>query len=121
VETALGLGMRVAVATNPIFPLEAVRHRLDWAGLGDLPVHVITTYEVMHATKPLPAYFRETAEMLGVEPRACLMVGDDPLLDLPAADVGMRTYYVGARTDVSADYCGDLGQLAALLPRLVSE
>jgi FMN phosphatase YigB (HAD superfamily) len=118
VEAALELGLPVAIATNPIFPLAAIRHRLDWAGLGDLALPVVTSYESMHATKPLAAYFRETSELLGVPPADCLMVGDDPMLDLAAADVGMRTFYVGGRTEVAADYRGDLDDLAALLPRL---
>ncbi len=33
--------------------------------------------------------------MLGVAPATCLMVGDDRALDMPAADLGMRTFYVG--------------------------
>ena len=95
VETALGLGMKVAVATNPIFPEVAIRHRMAWAGVGDLPVHLVTTYERMHACKPHAAYYRETAEMLGVSPTDCMMVGDDRVLDMSAADVGMRTYLRG--------------------------
>lgn len=118
VETAMQLGFRVAIATNPIFPRQAVRHRLAWAGLGDIDFPLVTTYELMHATKPLPAYFRETAELLGVDPTACLMVGDDPVLDLAAADVGMRTFYVGGDRSVLADYRGSLEDLAELLPRL---
>lgn len=120
-EAALGLGLRVAVATNPIFPMAAVRHRLAWAGIADLDIPVVTAYEDMHATKPLPAYFRETAAQLGVDPRDCLMVGDDPILDLAAADIGMRTFFVGGDTTVTCDYRGDLADLAALLPRLADE
>jgi hypothetical protein len=45
------------------------------------------------------------------------MVGDDIALDLPASDVGMRTFLKGdARS--SADYRGTLDDLAALLPLL---
>jgi FMN phosphatase YigB (HAD superfamily) len=120
VETALELGMPVALATNPIFPMSAVRHRLEWAGLGDIDFPVVTAYERMHATKPSPAYYREVAAMLGVAPAKCLMVGDDPVLDLAAGNVGMRTFYVGTRTDVHSDYRGDLDELADALPRLAA-
>ncbi len=120
VETALELGLEVAVATNPIFPRAAIDHRLAWAGLGDIEFRVVTSYEWMCATKPHAAYFRQTAEAIGIEPTACLMVGDDRALDLPAADVGMRTYYVGSATDSSANYRGCLDDLAALLPRLTA-
>lgn len=120
VETALGLGLPVAVATQPIFPLIAIEHRLAWAGLSDLGLTTLTTYETMHACKPLPAYFRETAEMLATEPRDCIMVGDDRTLDMPAADVGMRTFYTGSDPSVAATWHGDLNDFSELLVRLVA-
>ncbi len=120
-ETALELGLSVAVATNPIFPRVAVEERLGWAGLRDLDLPVLTTYEIMTACKPFPDYFLQTAELVGVEASTCLMVGDDRALDLPAADVGMRTFYVGSSADAPADYRGTLEELAQLLPRLLSE
>jgi FMN phosphatase YigB (HAD superfamily) len=118
VETALALGLDVVVATQPIFPRIAIEHRLEWAGLSDLGLKRLTTYEIMHACKPLPDYFREAAAMAGHEPAQCLMVGDDRALDMPASDVGMRTFYVGSDTSTQADWCGDLDGLADLLPRL---
>jgi len=120
-ETALDLGLSVAIATNPIFPRAAVEERLAWAGLRDLDIPVLTTYEIMTACKPLPGYFLQTADLVGVAASACLMVGDDRALDLPAADVGMRTFYVGSSADAPADYRGTLEELVGLLPRLVSE
>jgi len=120
VETALELGLKVAIATNPIFPRAAVEHRLSWAALDDLPVHAVTTYETMHACKPQTAYFLETAERIGVAPNRCLMVGDDHELDLPAAAAGMRTYYVGPEEETDADFTGDLCGLAAALPQLAA-
>lgn len=119
VERALELGLRVAIATNPIFPRAAIEERMRWAGVADLPVHVVTSYEIMHATKPAGAYYLETAEMLGVAPSAALMVGDDRVLDMAASDVGMRTYYVGDHDPPPVDYSGTLEDLAGLLPRLV--
>ncbi|HET6498575.1 MAG TPA: HAD family hydrolase [Coriobacteriia bacterium] len=120
VETALGLGLKVAIATNPIFPREAVRHRIAWADLDDLPVDAVTTFETMHACKPLPEYFLQTASLIGVGAQGCMMVGDDAELDLPAAAVGMRTYYVGDRVGVSSDHAGDLVALARGLPEFVA-
>jgi FMN phosphatase YigB (HAD superfamily) len=121
VETALGLGMRVAIATNPIFPHIAQRTRLAWAGLGDLDLPIVTSYEDMHACKPDPAYFVETAALIGVAPRDCVMAGDDRSLDLAAGAVGMRTYYVGPDPGAHADWSGDLVEFAELLPRLVRD
>jgi len=118
VEAALRLGLKVAIATNPIFPLSAVEERMRWAGLEGLGVHAVTAYENMHATKPHAAYYLQTAEMLGVDPRACLMVGDDRVLDMSAADIGMRTFYVGNGPTPACDWSGTLVELAGLLTRL---
>jgi FMN phosphatase YigB (HAD superfamily) len=118
VQTALELGMKVAIATNPIFPLSAIEERMRWAGVDDLGVHAVTSYEIMHATKPLQAYFSETADLIGVPASACLMVGDDRVLDMGAADIGMTTFYVGAAPIPACDYAGDLRDLIGLLPRL---
>ena len=107
-----------AVATNPIFPLAAIKERIRWAGLHDIAFDAVTSYEHMTACKPLPGYFAETAAMLGVEADRCLMVGDDRTLDMAAADIGMRTFYCGPDEDVSADFVGDLSALTALMPRL---
>jgi len=118
VETALRLGLKVAIATNPIFPMSAVRERMRWAGLEGLDVHVVTAYEAMCATKPHAAYFAQTAELLDVEPRSCIMVGDDRVLDMSAADVGMRTFYVGDAPTPICDWNGTLDELTELLTRL---
>jgi FMN phosphatase YigB (HAD superfamily) len=119
VKLCLELGLKVAIATNPIFPRDAVAERMRWAGIDDLRVHVVTTYEDMHATKPHTAYFSETATMLGVKPTSCVMVGDDRMLDMPAADVGMRTFYVGRDRGVPSDWRGTLVAFEELLPRLL--
>jgi FMN phosphatase YigB (HAD superfamily) len=121
VQTGLDLGLKVAIATNPIFPRSAVDERMRWAGIADLEVHAVTAYEDMHATKPHASYFTEVAAMLGVEPSSCLMVGDDRYLDMPAADVGMRTFYVGRDSGVPAGWSGSLADLVDLLPRLTIE
>ncbi|HEY5548928.1 MAG TPA: HAD family hydrolase [Coriobacteriia bacterium] len=119
IEAARALGLKVAVATQPIFPASAIAHRLAWAGLDDVGFDAITTYETMHACKPLPGYFEQTASMIGCAPSSCLMVGDDRAMDLPASAVGMRTYYVGDDAAARTDHRGSLEELPALLERLM--
>lgn len=99
VEEALGRGLSVAVATNPIFPAEAMAERLRWARLDALPFALVTSYDEAHFTKPHPEYFAEVAARLGVEPAECLMAGDDAANDLPAAAAGMATYLVTDHSD----------------------
>ncbi len=95
VERAQARGLRLAVATNPVFPEVAIRQRLEWAGLGDVPFDWITTMENMRFTKPWPEYYLEVAERLQVPPEACGMIGNDLKQDIePAQQVGMRTFWV---------------------------
>jgi FMN phosphatase YigB (HAD superfamily) len=120
VDTARELGLKVVVATNPIFPAAAIRERLRWAQLSDVPFDLVTTFEVMEATKPDLAYYRWIAEYIECDPCDCIMVGDDATLDMVAADIGMATYYVGPEPSPAADYAGSLSELAALLPRVAT-
>ena len=67
---------------------------------------------------PQAAYYREIAEFIGVSPSACLMVGDDAVNDLAAAQVGMKTWWLGDAKqfpDVRADYIGSLDWLTQML------
>lgn len=111
VAAALSQGLKVAVATNPLFPLEAVRHRLRWAALSEDQFDLVTTLENMHWTKPNPEYYREVAACLGVESSRCLMVGDSRENDIdPARQVQMLTYRVGDGDGAHAG--GDMHRLA---------
>lgn len=118
VECALDLGLKVAIATNPIFPRAAIEERMRWANVADLPIDLVTSYENMHSAKPHGSYYTEVASMLGVPPSQAMMVGDDRVLDMAAADVGMRTYFLGGGTAPVVDYVGTLTQLPDLLTRL---
>lgn len=114
VTEAETLGLMTALATNPIFPRSAIDERARWAGVDTSDFSLVTSYETMTACKPSREYFREIATMLDVGTGECLMVGDDPVLDLAAADVGMKTFYVGRQPGV-ADYQGTLQDLAGSL------
>ena len=59
---------------------------------------MVTHIENMHATKADLAYYREILSVLELEPRSCLMVGDDWLRDMvPAAGAGIPVYWVTVR------------------------
>lgn len=93
-------GFQVAIATNSLFPRPAIDQRLAWAGVPveEFPYHLVTSYDVMHAAKPHPAFFAEVAHRLGRAPEECIMVGDEWKMDIrPAAQVGMRTYWIAER------------------------
>lgn len=99
VQACLDKGLKVVVATNPLFPAIAVEERLAWAGVPvtTFDYALVTAYENMHTTKPHPAYYREILQMIGCAPETAVMIGDDWQNDIiPAASVGLRTYWIAA-------------------------
>jgi len=79
VDWAFAQGHRVAIATNPLFPLKAVQHRLRWAGLSPekYPFALVSSYETFHFTKETVAYYPEVLAQLGWPEDPAVMVGDD--------------------------------------------
>jgi len=125
VEWALAQGYRLAIATNPLFPLVAIHHRMRWAGLP--PEHfsfkVVSAYEAFHFAKPHPAYFAEVLGRLGWPEGPVVMVGDNVQNDLPGSHaLGLPTYWINA-TDAPSPDGIDLagrGSIAGLRPWLES-
>jgi HAD superfamily hydrolase (TIGR01549 family) len=85
-------GLRLVLATNPIFPAIATHSRVRWAGLQPEDFDYITTYENSAFCKPNPAYYREILDKLGLKPEECLMVGNDPVEDVAAAKLGLPVF-----------------------------
>jgi FMN phosphatase YigB (HAD superfamily) len=87
-------GYQLVLATNPIFPETAIRHRMEWAGIADIPFRLVTTLEEMHFCKPNPKYYVEIVDKLDVSPFSCMMFGNDVQEDGVAGKLGMETYLV---------------------------
>lgn len=98
-------GYTLVLATNPIFPLSAVSTRLGWVGLAAADFDYVTTYEDCRHSKPNPAYYRSIMEHIGKRGDECLMVGNNPVDDMAAAQVGMAVYLV-------TDYMENPGELS---------
>ena len=92
VQRAKEMGLRVALATNPIFPKVATESRIRWAGLEPEDFELYTSYENIGYCKPNPDYYREIVKRLGVKPEQCLMVGNDVSEDMVAETVGMKVF-----------------------------
>ena len=88
----LDRGLKIVVATNPIWPLVVQKKRLAWAGLGDIDIDLITHIDNMSYCKPQLGYFSQICRLIAVRPGECLMVGDDPANDMVAARTGMKTF-----------------------------
>ncbi|MDA8195549.1 MAG: HAD family hydrolase [Thermaerobacter sp.] len=93
--TVRGHGLKIALLTNPVFPAEAVRERLRWAGLEDVPFDWQASLETAACAKPQPGFYLDAARALGIPPDQWLMVGNDLNDDIhPALRAGMHTYWV---------------------------
>ena len=85
-------GLRVVLATNPIFPAVATQNRIRWAGLQPEDFELYTTYENSRHCKPNPAYYVDILEEIGLRPEECLMVGNDVAEDMVAKTLGMQVF-----------------------------
>lgn len=102
-----GAGYPLALTTMPMFPREAVKWRLRWAGIDPVLFARITTYDNSTAVKPSLTYYAENLAALGVSGDEVLMVGNNTVEDLAFADLGADAFLV---TDWLLDPAGiDLG------------
>ena len=86
------MGLRVALATNPLFPSTATESRIRWAGLEPEDFEIYTTYENSRYCKPNLDYYREILQKLGCAPEDCIMVGNDVDEDMVAETLGMQVF-----------------------------
>jgi FMN phosphatase YigB (HAD superfamily) len=111
------MGLRIALATNPIFPEIATRQRIAWAGLDTSDFELYTTYENSRHCKPNLEYYKDITNSLGVEPCECLMVGNDVDEDMIAEKLGMKVFLVTeciinkSQKDISLYPNGDFSDL----------
>ncbi|MFN2188876.1 MAG: HAD family hydrolase [Candidatus Promineifilaceae bacterium] len=107
-------GYLVVVATNPLFPLSAIKQRLSWAGIpmSEFDYDLVTSYENMHASKPWPDYYEEILRTIGVDPEEAVMIGDDWSNDIEGASAaGLYTYWIdSSTTGESGNIPGLIGQ-----------
>ncbi|MEB1806035.1 MAG: HAD family hydrolase [Bacillaceae bacterium] len=94
VEEVVSQGYRVGIATNPVFPKVAIHHRLNWAGVADMPFEMVTVYEESTFTKPHTHYYESICNRLEVTPEECIMIGNDIQEDMVVSELGMKTFLV---------------------------
>jgi len=92
-------GLKLVLASNPIFPFNVHMKRLAWAGLDHLPFDMVTHIENMSFCKPRIEYYLEICKKINESPEACLMVGNDPVNDMVAAHTGIKTYLTNDSKD----------------------
>ena len=118
------MGYRVALATNPVFPMAATERRIKWAGLSKDDFELITTYENSRYCKPSLDYYLDIVKALGVSPEECLMVGNDVNEDMITERIGMKVFLLTKclinknGEDISRYPGGDLSDLVGFVRSL---
>lgn len=118
------MGYRVALATNPVFPMAATERRIKWAGLSKDDFELVTTYENSRFCKPSLDYYRDIVSVLGVSPEECLMVGNDVSEDMITENLGMKVFLLTPclinkkGEDIDKYPHGDLSQLLEFIRSL---
>ena len=87
-------GYTLVLATNPIFPLVAVRTRLGWIGLEESDFSLITMYSNSKSCKPNLSYYKDILAKTGKAAEQCVMVGNSVLEDMCAEKLGIKTILI---------------------------
>lgn len=87
-------GYQLVLATNPIFPAAALETRLRWVGLASSDFQYVTDYENSRHSKPNPDYYRDILTAVDRQGGDCLMIGNNPVDDMSAGEVGMALFLV---------------------------
>jgi len=117
-------GLRVVLATSPLYPAVATENRMRWAGFQPEDFELYTTYEDTYHCKPNPAYYQDILDKLGLKAEECLMVGNDAIEDTAAEKVGIQVFLLPKHLvnrknlDVSAYPQGDFDALLAFIDAL---
>lgn len=117
-------GYTLILATNPVFPITAVYHRIHWAGLNPEDFELYTSYENIGYCKPNPLYYQEILNRCGLDAKDCIMVGNDAHEDMIAETLGMKVFLLTnnlinrKNTDISKFDKGNTDDLIKYMERL---
>ena len=111
-------GLRMVVATKPIFPEEAIFSRMRWAGVEEDDFEFVTSYKNSKYCKPSEDYYKEILSKLQLSAEECLMVGNDVSEDMVAEKVGMKVFLLKdclINTEIRDISCYNSGNFKDLL------
>lgn len=114
---------KVILATNPLFPMAGQKTRLSWLGLTPEDFDLVTCYSTDKYCKPNPAYFHDLCQRMGIDPRTCLMIGNDDREDMHCATAaGMDAYLVTDCRLIDKDnpWQGAMGSFSEMVEMLKS-
>jgi len=125
VEILKSKGYKLIIATNPIFPMEANKSRIRWAGLDINHFDHVTSFEKNTSCKPHLEFYQEVLKENGLRAEEVLMVGNDVQEDLIIKALGASTYLINdhlinrkPNEDINTDYCGSYKDFLSFVENL---
>ena len=124
IDIAKKKGLRLFLATNPLFPRQATLNRIRWAGLNPEDFLDITTYENSHFCKPNVKYFQEIIRRNDIDLDSALMIGNEVNEDLSISSLGVKTFLVTDclenkhELELTSDFQGTLKDLKTFIIEL---
>lgn len=118
-------GIKVCLATNPLFPKMATEARIRWAGFEPSDFESYTTYENSRYCKPNIKYYEDVINSLGLKSDECIMVGNDASEDTVATLLGMKVFLITKflinkdQKDISIYPQGDFNNLIQYINGLI--
>lgn len=94
IERLKANGLRLVLATNPLFPLDGVLTRLSWAGLSSEDFVLITHYDNCTHCKPNLKYYEDILKTIGAAPDECVMIGNSVQEDMCAEELGIAAFLI---------------------------
>lgn len=91
IENLKSKGYQLVLATNPVFPREAVATRLSWIQLSLDDFSYVTTFENSSYCKPSLGYYQDILQAIGKSPKECVMIGNNTLEDMISGELGITT------------------------------
>lgn len=82
------------IATSPVFPEIAIYNRMKWNNINPTDFTYITTFENSRFAKPNINYYTDLMETLKLDPKECIMVGNDIHEDGIIEELGVDCYLI---------------------------
>lgn len=96
-------GLKVILASNPLFPKIAYLNRACYNDLKEEYFDEITSYDLYHFAKPNPEYYKEILSRHNLDASEVIFFGNSPSQDIaPATSIGIKSYLIHDHNGISS-------------------
>ena len=104
VKLARQKGLKVILASRPVFPKVGMLTRMNFVGLEENDFDYITCYENSKFTKPNPKFYEEFLENNNLLSSEVIYFGNSETEDyIPATEAGIKTYLIDDEKGIKFD------------------